>query len=60
MPPCDKVVEVRQDKALSDEAFIIHCVDSFEHEGKHQGHVWVLGKNKATGENGVFETIWWE
>lgn len=60
MPQCDKVVEIRQKKEPSDDAFIVHCIDGLGHDGKHQGHVWVLGKNKATGDKGVASTIWWE
>lgn len=60
MPPCNKAVEIRSTKLPTDEAFLVHCIDSEGHEGIHQAHVWILGDNKATGQKGHFTTVAWQ
>ena len=60
MPSCKETVKILQGEELVEFAIIIRCIDGNVHEGRHQGHVWVLGKNNATGKNGHYSTIWWD
>lgn len=58
MPPCNKEVKVYAHEGGPD-SFHVKCVHGADHEGQHEGHVWVLGKNRATGGLGVISVIHW-
>lgn len=56
MPPCDKKMRILRGRD-GDVVFEVNCIDSAEHGGEHQGHVWVDLPNTATGKIGVIKTI---